>query len=1018
MKATKILFISLLFFTYQQSYSNAISISNLSILFNDVSTKSNKKYPKFKDYPNIVDCNIAFFSITYIPFFNTDVLEQITVINGSYNVIGPNELRIIPDGSGLAIVITIRMRNTSEIFYENSITIPIEQSNLLEIIGKNSFCNFSNVDTFQFNYLNNTLNVVWNVTNGTILYNDNNKCIVEWNQNAETNGALVFANLIGSSLYCSRKIQCAITSCCEIPNFTKIENLKVNQGETLEINNQNIQLLGNISVKGKLFISNSNIKMGDFSEIIIKNSGEINLNNTQISSCNNMWEGIKTNSSSSKIYISYSTIEDAKTALEVKDAHTIFISNSIFNKNRNHLDLFRKNTGLTYNIFNNTFDCWNGSTNMCLKSPFLNSKTQTAFKFDSESTDHDLSVGFNGSNIIRNASMGLHFLNASATISNFELSNCDEASVFVNMKPFNFNNNNVSNCLKGITCYNSETNVNNSDFEVIDRNAISSVYGGTISVNASNFVSISTAVYANYISAVNISNCNVNKVSVGFRMLNNKSAQVRIEDNILANVRNYGIYQVFHYNGESIVKNNQINLVYPVLNKGIGCGIYFAENEKYQGAKHRISLNQITNAKDGIWFTTITNSNIFNNTISMYGWDVTDQQLFNGIKLENSLNCQVRENSVSGSSDMQSHYWVNGIFVENSDSIDVHCNFANNLGNGMVLSGNLNQIRPTGNYFGRCNYQFVQYFNPAGLGNLADFDNSMKFVPFRNKWFNNQYVSNSISIYSNKIESNGFTNVYWEDSTILNNYSYIASNNIVVGNENFVIYKPLTFQLIHQDSISQIDIGCNKDYVVDRNSSNHKTSSYDPTFENIDFENRSKRVCNKEYLSDDFLNYFKQNKDSIFENLNEFILDTTFINNCKLISNLNSLDYYPIIYTAKILAQLDGYVPNQKSNSDLQYFTKIDKIKKHEYLSKSFDNRLFSIYPNPTKGLFTVETQKDLKIINIQCYDLQGKMLLQIRNNKTNLSNIDCSLLSTGIYFLKIYTDDGKINNFKIVIEP
>lgn len=1033
-----------------------------------------KKKPQFSNIPKI-KCNTAFFDVTVTQGTIDDSFQSITASNAQWQNLGNNSFRIIPDGSGNPIELYVRFVDPYGIITENNISIPVEQTNSLNIVGINSFCNYTNITTFTFNQINNTVDVVWSVTNGTIISSDNQSCTVQWNSNAQQDGAEIFAQLIGSTPECTKTISHPISSCCSSSNLIIYQNLEVPANTELHISNENAQFIGNVNVYGKLFIEDfSSALMSDNTSITIHGSGELNISDSYINSCNNMWNGIKTNSSSSKIFISYSTIEDAKTAVEVRDAHTIFISNSIFNRNRNHLDLYRKNTGLTYNIINNTFDCWNGSTNMCLKSPFLNQKTQTTFRFDSESTDHDLSVGSNGSNIIKNATLGLYFLNASATISNFEISLCNEAATFVNMKPFYFNNNNVSRCLKGITCYNSETNVNNSSFEVIDRNAISTVYGGKISVNSSNFVAISTAVYANYISAVNISNCNVNKVSVGFRMLNNKSAQVRIEDNILANVRNYGIYQVFHYNGESIVKNNQINLVYPVLNKGIGCGIYLAENEKYQGAKHRISLNQITNAKDGIWFTTITNSNIFNNTISMYGWDLTDQQLFNGIKLENSLNCQVRENSVSGSSDMQSHYWVNGIFVENSMKTMVHCNYVNNLGRGFFFSGNTPESAFTGNYMGNCYDHFVLNWNYLGLGDVHFYENnSTTSLPSDNRWMGSSLGFNTLSYFSNYFPIEGITRFHHRN--LFGNNEFNPILNEVIGND---VNNPEDFRRsnFEPNSIINEDLACDKDWRRNENEDDKKYAeatqwpsdkaglrwnSREYVFESAKYKTNENAImaASVQQMYDSLqtvnLGYFKDvgelmELDSLAmlvdDNLNllQSLLPTDAVEMIKkqtdyttykssvdaifpynfwikafntAVSSLCPHSFGPGVYTSRVLANLNDTLMLQNNTCNL--ILPSYPVPQNRLLNNSEPKKQnIQVYPNPSKGLFTVETQMDLKINTIECYDLQGKMVLQIRNNKTNLSNIDCSLLSSGIYFLKIYTDDGKTNHTKIAVEP
>jgi hypothetical protein len=65
---------------------------------------------------------------------------------------------------------------------------------------------------------------------------------------------------------------------------------------------------------------------------------------------------------------------------------------------------------------------------------------------------------------------------------------------------------------------------------------------------------------------------------------------------------------------------------------------------------------------------------------------------------------------------------------------------------------------------------------------------------------------------------------------------------------------------------------------------------------------------------------------------------------------------------------------------------------------------VYQIYPNPTKGLFTINitgmnSNMDLEIINMQGKVIRSEKLI---NNKQNLTeNIDLSMYPKGIYFVK-----------------
>jgi len=69
----------------------------------------------------------------------------------------------------------------------------------------------------------------------------------------------------------------------------------------------------------------------------------------------------------------------------------------------------------------------------------------------------------------------------------------------------------------------------------------------------------------------------------------------------------------------------------------------------------------------------------------------------------------------------------------------------------------------------------------------------------------------------------------------------------------------------------------------------------------------------------------------------------------------------------------------------------------------------FTIYPNPTKNNFKIESHLAISKINI--YDNLGKLLLQFNTQET----YDVSSLTDGVYFIQIYSDNHKIQQ-KLII--
>lgn len=94
-----------------------------------------------------------------------------------------------------------------------------------------------------------------------------------------------------------------------------------------------------------------------------------------------------------------------------------------------------------------------------------------------------------------------------------------------------------------------------------------------------------------------------------------------------------------------------------------------------------------------------------------------------------------------------------------------------------------------------------------------------------------------------------------------------------------------------------------------------------------------------------------------------------------------------------------------------QLGVKVDDFVINGVLSaNSFEANQVAIYPNPSNGIFNIGFG-NLSPNKIEVYDISGKLILQknsleVTNNQTN---IDLSNTSTGVYFVKISTDNNTI---------
>lgn len=105
--------------------------------------------------------------------------------------------------------------------------------------------------------------------------------------------------------------------------------------------------------------------------------------------------------------------------------------------------------------------------------------------------------------------------------------------------------------------------------------------------------------------------------------------------------------------------------------------------------------------------------------------------------------------------------------------------------------------------------------------------------------------------------------------------------------------------------------------------------------------------------------------------------------------------------------KIDGQTPTEAlaidSDGSLKYASTLS--------AKTFKTFDFSIYPNPVKTSFTINTQENLK--SIELYNVIGKRVLsQTGENKM----VTTSSLSNGVYILKLASERG-ISTKKIVVE-
>lgn len=81
---------------------------------------------------------------------------------------------------------------------------------------------------------------------------------------------------------------------------------------------------------------------------------------------------------------------------------------------------------------------------------------------------------------------------------------------------------------------------------------------------------------------------------------------------------------------------------------------------------------------------------------------------------------------------------------------------------------------------------------------------------------------------------------------------------------------------------------------------------------------------------------------------------------------------------------------------------------------KTNEQDLFTYYPNPNQGVFSIYTEKSLKV-DISIFDIIGKKIYEENNILLNNKFIDLTAQPDGIYFVTIKTDEG-ISSKKIIL--
>jgi hypothetical protein len=94
-------------------------------------------------------------------------------------------------------------------------------------------------------------------------------------------------------------------------------------------------------------------------------------------------------------------------------------------------------------------------------------------------------------------------------------------------------------------------------------------------------------------------------------------------------------------------------------------------------------------------------------------------------------------------------------------------------------------------------------------------------------------------------------------------------------------------------------------------------------------------------------------------------------------------------------------VSSVEFDPELHLISKNNNVTLHLENNNLITENIF-LFPNPINDILSIETSENIKINSTIIYNTLGKKIIESTNKQINLSQ-----LSTGIYFISIFTNDG-----------
>ncbi|MDY0216836.1 MAG: T9SS type A sorting domain-containing protein, partial [Bacteroidales bacterium] len=94
------------------------------------------------------------------------------------------------------------------------------------------------------------------------------------------------------------------------------------------------------------------------------------------------------------------------------------------------------------------------------------------------------------------------------------------------------------------------------------------------------------------------------------------------------------------------------------------------------------------------------------------------------------------------------------------------------------------------------------------------------------------------------------------------------------------------------------------------------------------------------------------------------------------------------------------------NNANIEYIPICLTVVSGQNITENQYNISFNIYPNPSTHLVNISSESSNKIQKVEVYSIQGKLIKSIDNQNSNLIQMDVRDLNSGIYLVKIESNN------------